>query len=235
MNSLLPINILIPDSWKSLACIHHLLLAAVAYSNMDTYVCTLSVLSSLMTFFRPRRVLVFTLFASTFLALYLLGYLSSDSSYLSTSAPDDMAVPNELFGLLWFVTAAEEQGRTVLIQDDEGNVLGGPVNPEKPIDIAWYALGSITAQGKGRGRGRIGDMGWKWGKASRGGWPERMRILREEHPLVVFSKVRQQSQGRPWVTYQCWTQSYCPQVSLLSSCIELTSVPTGIQLVPRQY
>ncbi|KIM69697.1 hypothetical protein SCLCIDRAFT_102417 [Scleroderma citrinum Foug A] len=31
-------------------------------------------------------------------------------------------------------------------------------------------------------------MGWKWGKASRGGWPERMRILREEHPLVVFSK-----------------------------------------------
>jgi len=202
---------------------------------MDTYVCTLSVLTSLMTFFRPRRVLVFTLFASTCLALYLLGYLSSDFSYLSTSAPDDMAVPNELFGLLWFVTAAEEQGRTVLIQEDQGSVLGGPVNPDKPIDIAWYALGSITAQGKGRGRGRVGDTGWKRGKVSRGGWPERMRILREQHPLIVFSKVRLQSQGRPRVTYRSWTQSYCPQVSLLSSCIELTIVPTGIQRAPRQY
>lgn len=156
-----------------------------------------------MTLFRPRRVLVFVLFASACLAFYLLGHLSSDTGYLSTSAPDDVDLPNELFGLLWFVTAPDEQGRAVLVHDEPGSVLGGPVDPEKPIDLAWYALGSITARGKGRGRGRAGDTGWTWGKASvgRGGWQERMRTLREEYPLVVFSKVRPQRERWP-VTYR---------------------------------
>ncbi|KAL4073829.1 thioredoxin-like protein [Scleroderma citrinum] len=165
-----------------------------------------------MTLLRPRRILTLTLFASTCFAFYLF-VSSSATSYLSTSAPDGVSLPNEVFGLLWFVTAPEEQGRGVFVHDEQGSVLGSAVNPEKPIDLAWYALGSIAAQGKGRGR--VGDRQWKWSKGSRGGWTERMRVLREEYPLVVFSK------------------SYCPYSARAKAILErydLTPRPKIIEV-----
>ncbi|KIJ67773.1 hypothetical protein HYDPIDRAFT_107264 [Hydnomerulius pinastri MD-312] len=141
---------------------------------------------------RPRRffLLILTL---PFLFLTLL-YVGSPTSrrtisvFLSTSAPDETKLPDEIFGLLHFVTAPEEEGRVIKVAgepqdigaggDDWAQTLGAPVAPEKQIEMAWYALGSIAKTGRGRGRGG----------ATGGGWAERMKLLREEYPLVVFSK-----------------------------------------------
>ncbi|KAG6375501.1 pre-mRNA splicing factor component-domain-containing protein [Boletus reticuloceps] len=111
-------------------------------------------------------------------------------------------LPDEIFGLLHFVTSPAEAGRVISAtgdshsaQDSAGNVAhalesdvqpGGAVVPDKPVAMAWYALGSITNAGgipvSGRAPGRF--AGWP------GGWEERLKVLREEYPLVVFSKVR---------------------------------------------
>ncbi|KAG6333338.1 hypothetical protein ID866_5755 [Astraeus odoratus] len=172
-----------------------------------------------MALLRPRRILLLTLLFSAFLGFYLFSCLSSDDDgYVSTSAPDGATVPDEIFGLLWFVAAPEEQGRTLVVHsgEDTGKVdaklaMSEPVNPEKPIDMTWYALGSIAAQGKSRGRGRLHDVDGsarrsedvprRWGKPlakSNGGWMERIHVLRKEYPLIVFSKVGS-------VTYLQWT------------------------------
>lgn len=58
--------------------------------------------------------------------------------------------------------------------------LRGTVVPEKPVDMTWYALGSITKAVRRKGS-----------RKSPSEWKERLRVLREEYPLVVFSKVRQ--------------------------------------------
>lgn len=55
--------------------------------------------------------------------------------------------------------------------------VGGAIAPDKPIAMAWYALGSIA---KGDYRGRPESVG--------GGWEGRLKALRQEYPLVVFSK-----------------------------------------------
>ncbi|KAH7888887.1 thioredoxin-like protein [Phlebopus sp. FC_14] len=146
--------------------------------------------------FRPRR-LVFLLVSLPFLFVFLL-YIGSTSSrrgltrFLSTSNPDGVGLPDEIFGLLHFVSSPDEAGRVLWAPEDpEGAVgetdsraekglnPGGPVDPKKPIDMAWYAWGSIS-QTRGAGRGRAPNV--------RGGWEERMRVLREEYPLIVFSK-----------------------------------------------
>lgn len=58
---------------------------------------------------------------------------------------------------------------------------GATVVPAKPVEMAWYALGSIAKmQERGRGRGQ--------GRSTGGGWEDRINMLREQHPLVVFSK-----------------------------------------------
>ncbi|KAI6040236.1 thioredoxin-like protein [Pisolithus marmoratus] len=156
-----------------------------------------------MGLLRPRRTLLLAILTSTFVGFYTLSRIfSSGPIYPSTSVPDDVTIPDEVFGFLWFVTAPAEQGRTVVVQGEEGSkefanvgtrigrTLTGPVNPEKPIDMSWYALGSIMSEGPGKGRDRGGYMNtWSKGsKQSRTGWAERMRMLREEYPLIVFSK-----------------------------------------------
>ncbi|KAI6021503.1 hypothetical protein BKA83DRAFT_4282815, partial [Pisolithus microcarpus] len=135
---------------------------------------------------RPRRTLLLVILTGAFVGFYTL-------------APclDDATIPNEVFGFLWFVTAPVEQGRTIFVQSDEGSgelanvgtgiehTLSSPINPEKPIDMTWYALGSIMSQGPSKGRSRGDD-----GKGiNRVGWAERLRVLQEEYPLIVFSKV----------------------------------------------
>lgn len=156
---------------------------------------------------RGRCTLLLGLLTSTFVGFYTLARIFSSSSiYPSTSVPDDVTIPDEVFGLLWFVTAPTEQGRTIVVQGDEGreafanvgtemgHALNGPVNPEKPVDMTWYALGSIMSQrqDKDRSRGNNGRgfvNSWSKGsKRNRAGWAERMRVLQEEYPLIVFSK-----------------------------------------------
>ncbi|KIJ18581.1 hypothetical protein PAXINDRAFT_97362, partial [Paxillus involutus ATCC 200175] len=149
---------------------------------------------------RPRR-LILLLLTLPFLFFAFL-YLSSPdralSVFLSTSAPDETKLPDEIFGLLHFVTAPEEAGRVLRVagepQDDIGSTGdsgwdgslssgGATVVPAKPVEMAWYALGSIAKmQERGRGRGQ--------GRSTGGGWEDRINMLREQHPLVVFSKVR---------------------------------------------
>ncbi|KAI6002824.1 hypothetical protein EDD15DRAFT_2224802 [Pisolithus albus] len=145
---------------------------------------------------RPRRTLLLAILTVAFAGFYTLARIwSSGSIYHSTSLPDDATVPDEVFGFLWFVTAPVEQGRPIFVQSDEGSgELASVVNPEKPIDMTWYALGSIMSQGRSKGRSR-GDYGKgivnAWGerlKQNRVGWAERLRVLQEEYPLIVFSK-----------------------------------------------
>lgn len=156
---------------------------------------------------RPRRTLLLVILTGAFVGFYTLARIwSSGSIYPSTSLPDDATIPNEVFGFLWFVTAPVEQGRTIFVQSDEGSgelanvgtgiehTLSSPINPEKPIDMTWYALGSIMSQGPSKGRSR-GDDGKgivnAWSerlKQNRVGWAERLRVLQEEYPLIVFSK-----------------------------------------------
>jgi len=85
--------------------------------------------------------------------LYVLTLLTV-AHLFSTSEPD------EIFGLLHFVTSPDEADR-VVTPPNTSDV--PPVMPEKPIEMAWYALGSTTS----------------------GGWEERLRVL---PPLVMFSK-----------------------------------------------
>jgi hypothetical protein len=95
-------------------------------------------------------------------------------------------LPDEIFGLLHFVTSPDEAGRVINAAGDPtldsgrgDDPVGGAIAPDKPIAMAWYALGSIA---KGDYRGRPESVG--------GGWEGRLKALRQEYPLVVFSKVR---------------------------------------------
>lgn len=163
-----------------------------------------------MTTLRPRRVLLLCLLVCGIVGLSFLRSLPLPAqTYLSASS-DDAPLPDEIFGLLWFLVAPEESSRTIVTEvhdeskvTDErtGIVLGGPVNPAEPIDIAWYALGSIAVHGVrdsapldgGGALLRPGSAKWRWDKVpvrDKGGWEERMRVLRDEYPLVVISKVR---------------------------------------------
>ncbi|KAH0827999.1 pre-mRNA splicing factor component-domain-containing protein [Lanmaoa asiatica] len=99
-------------------------------------------------------------------------------------------LPDEIFGLLHFVTSPDEAGRVLSAVGDptgqeaapeNGVQPGGAIVAGKPVEMAWYALGSITKTGeRTRGRGQ--------GRSASGGWEERLKVLREEYPLVVFSK-----------------------------------------------
>jgi len=89
---------------------------------------------------------------------------------------------------------------------------GAAVAPEKPITLAWYALGSIAKAGV-RERWRAGRGSSH--SATSSGWDERLRVLREEHPLVVFSK------------------SYCPyskRAKKLLATYDLTPPPKIIEV-----
>jgi glutaredoxin len=152
-----------------------------------------------MPVLRPRRLLLLIItLPFLFLALLFIGSPISRrnlSVFLSTSAPDDTNLPAEIFGLLHLVTAPEEAGRVLRVAgelDDDisgpgdswwsGSLsLGGTVVPEKPVEMAWYALGSISSRvERGRGRGQ--------GRTTGGGWGDRMEVLQEQYPVVVFSK-----------------------------------------------
>lgn len=129
------------------------------------------------------------------LALFFIASRSTVSDLFSTTAHTS-DLPSEIYGLLHFVTSPEEAHRVIRAPGDppplqehdthELDVLqldNAAVAPEKPITLAWYALGSITKTG-GRARWRAGR-----GDAASSGWDERLRTLHEQHPLVVFSKV----------------------------------------------
>lgn len=146
---------------------------------------------------RPRR--LFLLLLSIPLLLFFLLYLGSPTSrrtisdLFSTSAYPSK-LPDEIFGLLHFVTSPDEAGRVLSAVDDptpdvaeevaleNGAQLGDTIVPDKAVELAWYALGSIarTAQ-------RAGGKGLD--RSASGGWDERLKVLRGEYPLVVFSKV----------------------------------------------
>jgi len=143
---------------------------------------------------RPRR-LFLVLLSIPVLFLFLL-YLGSSGSrrvisdLFSTSAHPSK-LPDEIFGLLHFVTSPDEAGRVFNTMDDptrdaaEEVVVqpGDALTAEKPVEMAWYALGSIakTAQ-RTRGPKGLGRS------LASGGWDERLKVLQEEYPLVVFSK-----------------------------------------------
>ncbi|KAF8134514.1 hypothetical protein EV363DRAFT_1582561 [Boletus edulis] len=111
----------------------------------------------------------------------------------SRALPPLPRLPDEIYGLLHFVTSPAEAGRVISAIGDShstgniGNALesdGEAVAPDKPVAMAWYALGSITNAGgipmSGRAPGRFAG--------GPGGWEERLKVLREDYPLVVFSK-----------------------------------------------
>lgn len=140
---------------------------------------------------RPRRFFL-ALLSIPVLFLFLL-FLASRrpiSDLFSTGAN----LPDEIFGLLHFVTSPSEAGRVLTAVGDPpreaaGEItqetevqLGGAVVPENPVDMSWYALGSIALASE-RTRGR------RPGKSPSTEWEERLKVLREAYPLVVFSKV----------------------------------------------
>lgn len=57
----------------------------------------------------------------------------------------------------------------------------GEVAPDKSVAMAWYARGSIA---------RAGELRGARGESASRGWESKLKVLREEYPLVVFSKVR---------------------------------------------
>lgn len=141
---------------------------------------------------RPRRLLL-TLLAlpALFLFLFFLNTRSTNIYDLFSTTAQPSKLPDEIFGLLHFVTSPEEAGRVVIAARDatldggrgaalENDRPAGAVAPDKPISMAWYALGSIAKAGEFR-RGF---------ESAGGGWEERLKVLRQEYPLVVFSKVR---------------------------------------------
>ncbi|KIK98487.1 hypothetical protein PAXRUDRAFT_823847 [Paxillus rubicundulus Ve08.2h10] len=175
---------------------------------------------------RPRRLILLLTLPFLFFAFLYLGSPGRHrtlSVFLSTSAPDEAKLPDEIFGLLHFVTAPEEAGRVLRVagepQDDIGNTGdsgwdgglssgGAMVVPAKPVEMAWYALGSIAkTQERGRGTGQ--------GRSTGGGWEDRINRLTEQHPLVVFSK------------------SYCPYSKRAKKLLEnykLSPAPTIIEV-----
>ena len=138
---------------------------------------------------RPRRLFLFLLSLPVLFLLFLfLGSPTISDLFSTTAQPPQL--PGEIFGLLHFVTSPDEAGRVIGTVDpapdgagqvalENGVQLGGAVAPDKPVSLAWYALGSIAKTGTFRMRG----------KSANGEWEERLRVLREEYPLVVFSKV----------------------------------------------
>jgi len=147
-----------------------------------------------MPFPRSRR-LFFALLAIPVLFLLYLGLPA-----LFPTSVQPSGLPDEIFGLLHFVTSPDEAGRVISAigdtpsaQDSSETVvhalendvqLGEAVAPDKPIAMAWYALGAITRAGNlpasGRARGRFAG--------GPGEWEARLKVMREEYPLVVFSK-----------------------------------------------
>jgi len=132
----------------------------------------------------PRR-LFLTLLALPVLFLFLL-YLTSLTSrpsisdlFSTTAQPPKL--PDEIFGLLHFVTSPDEAGRMVSAVGDPTLGGAGEVAPDKPVAMAWYARGSIA---------RAGELRGARGESPSRGWESRLKVLREEYPLVVFSKVR---------------------------------------------
>lgn len=142
---------------------------------------------------RPRRLLFVLLSLPVLFLLFL--YLSSRSELFSTTT-EPSNLPNELFGLLHFVTSPDEAGRVIHAVGDpnhDAHDNAGSENvalereneaiaPDQPVPIAWYALGSFAKTSPFRMRGK--------GSSAHDdeGWGERLRTLREQYPLVVFSK-----------------------------------------------
>jgi len=142
-----------------------------------------------MPSFRQRRLLLVIL-AIPVLFLFLL-FLNSRriiADVFSTDAQPSK-LPDEIFGLLHFVTSPDESGRVisepgargVALDNDSAVQLEDAVAPDKPVAMAWYALGSIAKADEFRAR-----EGSESEPVS-GGWEERLEAL-QEYPLVVFSK-----------------------------------------------
>lgn len=144
----------------------------------------------------PRR-LFFALLSIPVLFLFLLFLYSHPTiSDLFSTTAHSSKLPEEIFGLLHFVTSPDEAGRLVIapanpardgtrtsnVALDNETQLEDVVAPEKPVGMAWYALGSITRASAHRRKGQ---------EKSANEWQQRLRVLREEYPIVVFSKVRQ--------------------------------------------
>ncbi|KAF9237578.1 hypothetical protein BU15DRAFT_75945 [Melanogaster broomeanus] len=145
-----------------------------------------------MPVLRPRRFLLL-LITLPFLFLTLL-YIGSPSSrrtlsvFLSTNAPDDTTLPDEIFGLLHFVTAPEEAGRVLRVAgepEDNAAGSGGGSGWDGALALGGGTVYAGTRPGKGPG------------EDGRRGWEDRMEVLREQYPVVVFSKVFETSQGAP--------------------------------------
>lgn len=142
---------------------------------------------------RPRRLFLAVL--SLPVLFLLLLYLGSPTSRrtlsdLFATHGQPSKLPDEIFGLLHFVTSPDEADRLLGGADDRTHNdddaiahLGGAVAPDKPVAMAWYALGSTAKAG-------LDHLGTRAAaRSARAAWDQRLKTLREEYPLVVFSKV----------------------------------------------
>ena len=134
---------------------------------------------------RLRLLLALLALPVLFLLFLYLGSYTAFSDLLATTGAAQL--PDEIFGLIHFVTSPDEADRIIFAPThnsaaDVAEQLGGTIVPEKPVEVTWYAVGSITkATEHTRRKGPANPAG---------GWEDRLRVLRDEYPLVVFSKVR---------------------------------------------